>query len=138
VTLGSPADAGRDNMPLMEHDEVLLSVPGSADYLRLVRLAAADAATRAGFTVDDVEDLRIAVDELCFALAEDDGARRLELRFRVAGAAVEVEGRCEHGDPEFSLGDLATVIVGAVVDEYSIGVDAGSRWFRAGKSTSTG
>ena len=40
------------------------------EYLRLVRLTAAGLASRLGFTFDEVEDLRIAVDELCFSAGE--------------------------------------------------------------------
>src|SRR2546423_11409599 len=48
--------------------DVRLVVPAAPEYLRLVRLTAAGLASRLGFTFDEVEDLRIAVDELCFHL----------------------------------------------------------------------
>src|SRR2546423_7856230 len=86
--LGSSAHRGGDRMRrglmpgeqngLDERDEVLrtggdvrLVVPASPEYLRLVRLTAAGMASRLGFTFDEVEDLRIAVDELCFHLLGD-------------------------------------------------------------------
>ena len=46
-------------------DRVHLVVPPSSDYLRTARLVAADAAVRAGLDCDEIEDFRIAVDELC-------------------------------------------------------------------------
>ena len=51
--------------------DVRLVVPAAPEYLRLVRLTAAGLASRLGFTFDEVEDLRIAVDELCFHLLGD-------------------------------------------------------------------
>ncbi|HEX5587826.1 MAG TPA: hypothetical protein VFZ17_11005 [Acidimicrobiia bacterium] len=49
-------------------DRVHLVVPPSSTYLRTVRLVAADAAVRAGCDVSEVEDFRIAIDELCHLL----------------------------------------------------------------------
>ena len=54
-------------------DEVQLVVPAAPEYLRLARMTAAGLASRLGFTYDDVEDLRIAVDELCFVLVGTAG-----------------------------------------------------------------
>jgi serine/threonine-protein kinase RsbW len=48
--------------------EIRLIIPGKPDFLRLARLAAADAGSRAGLTFDEIEDLRIAVDEACAML----------------------------------------------------------------------
>src|SRR4051812_44266283 len=53
-------------------DSVALDVPGRPEYLRLVRLAAADCGTRADLSFEEVEDLRIAVDELSYALMGED------------------------------------------------------------------
>ena len=46
-------------------DSVHLVVPPSSEYLRTTRLVAADAALRAGLDCEEIEDFRIAVDELC-------------------------------------------------------------------------
>ena len=54
--------------------EIRLIIPGSPDFLRLARLAAADAGSRAGLTFDEIEDLRIAVDELCHSVMRADGS----------------------------------------------------------------
>ncbi len=48
-------------------------MPAQARFLRLARLAVADAGTRAGFTVEEVEDLRLAIDELCGPMMSGDG-----------------------------------------------------------------
>src|SRR5207244_330326 len=71
--------------------DVRLVVPAAPEYLRLVRLTAAGMASRLGFTFDEVEDLRIAVDELCFHLLggvdgdPSDEARTMDLTYS-AGA----------------------------------------------------
>ena len=70
-------------------------VPGRPEYLRLVRLAAADSGTRADLSIEEVEDLRIAVDELTYALMGDDPAERRPCRphdTRYRPGRVEIEG----------------------------------------------
>lgn len=54
-------------------DRVELSVPADPAYLAVLRTATAGLAARADMTLDEIEDLRIAVDEAC-ALVLGDGA----------------------------------------------------------------
>ncbi len=121
----------------MPADEILLTIPGSAEFLRLARLAAADAGTRVGMTVDEIEDLRIAVDELCHALTEGDPERSVRLTYHLHDTEIEVMGACDESDPRFALSDLAQTIVGAVVDEYQVSHEDGARRFRLRKSALT-
>lgn len=46
-------------------DHLKLSVPGKPDYLGVVRLAVASAANAAGFSMEAVDDITIAVTEVC-------------------------------------------------------------------------
>ena len=85
-------------------------------------------------TVDEVEDLRIAVDELCHALTEGAPDRSVQLTYRLHPDAVEVLGSCAHNDGSFALSDLAWTIVGAVVDEYEVSHEGGIRRFGLRKS----
>src|SRR2546425_981063 len=52
--------------PASMSDEVRLAVPATPEFVRLARVTAAGLASRLGFTFDDVDDLRLAIDELCF------------------------------------------------------------------------
>ena len=49
-------------------DDVHLVIPACSEFLRALRLVAADAAVRAGLDCEEVEDFRIAVDELSHAV----------------------------------------------------------------------
>ena len=46
------------------------------EFLRLARVTAAGLAGRLGFSFDEVEDLRLAIDELCFGLTGPIGSSR--------------------------------------------------------------
>jgi serine/threonine-protein kinase RsbW len=49
-------------------DVVTVRIPASGVYLSVLRTATAGLAARLDFTLDDIEDLRIAVDEACAML----------------------------------------------------------------------
>jgi serine/threonine-protein kinase RsbW len=46
-------------------DQVTIRMPAEGAYLSVLRTAAAGLAARLDFTLDEIEDLRIAVDEAC-------------------------------------------------------------------------
>jgi serine/threonine-protein kinase RsbW len=75
-----------------EQDVVLLTVPADGAYLGVLRTAAAGLAARLHFTVDEMEDLRIAVDEACAMLIRvATPAAALRCRFALAGEQLGVE-----------------------------------------------
>lgn len=47
------------------HPDVELRIPADSAFLSVLRTATAGLAARLDFTLDDIEDLRIAVDEAC-------------------------------------------------------------------------
>jgi serine/threonine-protein kinase RsbW len=52
-------------------DAVELRLPADSAYLSVLRTATAGLAARLDFTLDEIEDLRIAVDEACALLLPD-------------------------------------------------------------------
>jgi serine/threonine-protein kinase RsbW len=50
------------------HDQVTVRLPAEGAYLSVLRTATAGLAARLDFTLDVIEDLRIAVDEACAML----------------------------------------------------------------------
>ena len=118
----------------MATGEVRLEVPASPEFLRITRIMVAGVASRLGFTLDEVEDLRIAIDELCFALVGKGRIGTIALRYEMLddGLAVEGTGRFEDdGASEPRLSAMSKQILGAMVDEVTLGTsDAGGPTFR--------
>ena len=78
--------------PMVDDDVVLLTVPADGGYLSVLRTATAGLAARLHFALDEIEDLRIAVDEACamlLAMATDDA--ELDGRCAVTDDALTVE-----------------------------------------------
>ena len=72
-------------------DTVSLRLPADGAYLAVLRTAAAGLASRLDFTLDDIEDLRIAVDEACAMLLPRaaEGAA-LECTFELKPAELDI------------------------------------------------
>lgn len=89
----------------------------------------------AGFDVEGVEDLRIAVNELFALLIEEaeDSTASVELTFTIDAAGVEVEGVRRDAGPIAGPEELAQEILEVVVDEHSFDTVDGARRFRLRK-----
>jgi hypothetical protein len=139
VAVAGPVRQGDGRMP--EPPAVIrLSIPAAPEYLRLARLAAADVASRVGFSFEDIEDLRIGVDEMCHLLmAPGTDEEQLTLTFELETDAVSVEGTGPPGASHRSViqSDLSKRIVSAVVDENHVGVDGDIMRFRILKRVPT-
>jgi hypothetical protein len=114
-------------------DTVELRFPVNADLVILARMAAATIASRSGFDVEGVEDLRLAVDELCISLVHDRKDGWLDLEFIRDDNQVEVICTYHPADPsgetwsiDEALIDLSGRILDALVDEHGV-EDLGGR-----------
>lgn len=114
-------------------EQVRLTMPATPQLLRVARLTAAGLASRLGFSFDQVEDLKIAVDELCFAMVGSRGGEgNLTLDYRLDGDGLVIEGSSDSPAParHDATGQLSDLILSAVVDEYEVTYDEGSMRFR--------
>lgn len=111
---------------------VTLVVPATPDYLRLARLASADAASRAGFDYEEIDDLRIAVTELCHLLIGADAKGDVTLEFHVASDSVTIEGHATApGTPVDN--EFSETLIATVVDEHNVTDSDGGRRFQLRK-----
>lgn len=115
---------------------VRIDSPAESRSLRLLRLAAADAAAGVGLDLDRVETARLVVDELASLLiSASPSTARLQTCITRAERAVELEGSVpifEGGNvptPDRIVTELLDVSVGP--HAWSVEVDAGEARFRA-------
>lgn len=108
----------RDDLEIVGED-VWLTVPPFSEYLRTVRLVAADAAVRAGLDLHEVEDFRIAVDELCHLLMSSTD-HEISISFGVVGQCAIARGtaRRRDGAPLAQLEGISETIVRSVSDYH--------------------
>ena len=116
----------------METSPVTLTFPAEPQYLRLARIATADAASRAGLDYEEIDDVRIAVSELCSLVSVEPEAT-VTLAFLVSSGTLTVDGEARTGRNEISPNELSRAIVAAVTDEHSLTTDEGVTHFQVRK-----
>ena len=113
-------------------------VPATPSYLQVLRLVAAGLASRLAFTIDEIEDLKIAVDEMSAYLTGSQGREgTIEIAFEVDGSAITIQGtgRFEAGHKVRSdLTDFSKMILQTVVDSASLDHRDGAPTFTLVKS----
>ena len=119
----------------VRREEVRLTMPAVPQLLRVARLTAAGLANRLGFSYDEIEDVKIAVDELCFALVGSRGhAGSLLITYRLADDALTIEGEGTYangnGEGAPAPSDLSAQILAAVVDDHELTRDGDLMRFR--------
>ena len=72
---------------------VELRLPPDPTLSRVLRLAASGIAGMAGFTVDEIEDIKVAVSEVLLALIEHGGGKTIEIQFMVEDQSFTVRGQ---------------------------------------------
>ena len=100
-----------------------LSLPADSRYMRLARLVASGVATTSGLPMEEVEDFRIAVDELCATLIEMGDGEPVILRFDVASDTLVVSARTAVAAPSEVDADrlsLSRQILDVVTDGHGM------------------
>jgi serine/threonine-protein kinase RsbW len=79
------------SQPATALDVVSITLPAQSAYLSVLRTATAGIAARLDFTIDEIEDLRIAVDEACaMLLTQAIPGADLSAEFLLEAAALHV------------------------------------------------
>ncbi len=101
---------------------VTLTVPAALEYVRLVRLTTSGYATRLGFDVEELDDLRVAIDELASAVI-DAAAGDLEVTFSTSGQMLCIRGTAPTAaGADVTVDELTSQILKVVIDDYDIGM----------------
>jgi hypothetical protein len=113
------ADAPPDLIPTdSDHFEVI--VPLRTRYASTVRIIAASLGAEAGFSVDEIDDVRLALDEVFTMLAEQHEGDRVRTTFRVDGGELTADFVLESAALQVQPDELAANILRSVVDRFDV------------------
>lgn len=116
-------DASSNEVPT---DAIDVALPLRAEHAGTLRVLVATLGADAGFSIDDIDDLKLAVSEVFTLLvdgADAVGASRAHARFVSSTGSVEIcLHRGRHGE-QIELDVLAAAILSSVVDTHRIDDD---------------
>ena len=134
MALDRPSEHGGDTIAApggstAERDIVSISLPAVGAYLSVLRTATAGLAARLDFTLDDIEDLRIAVDEACaMLLAQAAPAASLDCTFELLPDTIKVAVSVITNDGQQPSRDtFAWTVLSALAGAVDSSVDADNR-----------
>ncbi|HUI48391.1 MAG TPA: hypothetical protein VL119_06825 [Acidimicrobiia bacterium] len=105
---------------------VRLTVPATLEFARIIRLTGSGVASRLGFDVEEIENLRVAIDELASLAIEAAGGPELEISFVATESELRIIGRAPgRGGADVGIDALTAQILKAVVDDYELRVEDG-------------
>jgi serine/threonine-protein kinase RsbW len=110
-------------------DLVVITLPADSAYLSVLRTATAGLAARLDFTIDEIEDLRIAVDEACAMLlpqAVPNADVRCEFELDEGSIGVDVSVLTTDGEQP-SRDTFAWTVLSALAGDVDSSSDADGR-----------
>lgn len=131
------------DMPPPERD-VVVSIPADAGFVHVLRAVTSAIAARLDLPIDDLEDLRLAIDEAsAYLLASGDGSERLVLTLGGTSSRVEAliardGGRDVSWPPEQLDHSFAWQVMSTLSDEVNVERYEGRPAIRIVKGTGEG
>lgn len=103
-------------------DRIVLTVPLRSDYLSTVRTVAASLGADAGFSIDEIDDVRLGIGEVVAALVDSVGGSdaRVTVAFTIDSGEVTIEIQVDGDDTILQLDELATGILRSVLDRFEV------------------
>jgi serine/threonine-protein kinase RsbW len=103
---------------------IRLTVPASPRHATTARMVAASLAADAGFDVDEIDDVRLGINEAIAVLTDEpcvDHGDVVEVEFNVGDRRIEISVRRPRGPAVPPPDDLAVRILTAVMDQHEFG-----------------
>ena len=110
--------------------DVELRLPAESAYVAVLRMTTAGLAARLDFTLDDIEDLRMAVGEACALVLEnaDDGGD-LYAAFDLSDGSIRVSVSADsHNDTEPDVESFGWQVLTALTSEVLTSREGRLRW----------
>ena len=115
---------------MSHHPDVELRLPAESAYVAVLRMTTAGLAARLDFTLDDIEDLRMAVGEACALVLENaDAGGDLRANFDLSDGSIRVSVSADSiGDVEPDVESFGWQVLTALTSEVVTSHDDRLRW----------
>ncbi len=101
---------------------VTLTLPPIASMVRVGRLTASSIASLSDMTIDDIDDIKIAVSEMITLLIQSGSRANVTLRFETTSGSFTIEATTPATSLDLGRNDLAlaTAVLDAVSDSHEV------------------
>ena len=96
-----------------------ISVPAQAEYVGLVRSTSAHVAAQCDLTMDQIEDLRLAVNEAFAFLVDPTSDSNIDITFVVDGSTLSITLTSAHAVQEPDRNSFGWTVLSALVNEVA-------------------
>jgi len=123
----------------MPADRITLTIPSRAEYAKAVRMTASALVSRTGATYDDLDDVRIAAEELfVYACDHADEDTEVTIEFLIDDEDVSMsvrlpQGTRATGEDAERRAAYATFILQSVCDHYELSSDLEGQYLKVRK-----
>jgi serine/threonine-protein kinase RsbW len=74
----------------MNNDTIKLIVPNKKDYLSIIRLTASAIASKLGFNIEELEDVKVLIGEANIITLCSENTKQLEIEFKIKEKSLEI------------------------------------------------
>lgn len=75
----------------MTCETIKMEIPANPDYVSILRLTTSGIANKLGFSMDDIEDMKVAVSEACTNAVKHSEDNKVNITFNLLENGIEVE-----------------------------------------------
>ena len=103
----------------MKNDIFKLTIPSKPDYISVARLTSSSIASKIGFNIDDIDDIKVCIAEACInALNKND---QIDIIFKIHDNEfiMEVENVSMYGKEDNKEIELGVLIIKSLMDEVN-------------------
>lgn len=96
-------------------DQINLSIPPKAEYIMVTRLTTSGIAARAGFSFEDIEDLKMAISEVFNLFDLNSVVQAINIKYLLDGDNLKIQ--MEIASNNMIDNQFAEMILKSIVDE---------------------
>lgn len=109
-----------------KEDIIRLTIPAKAEYVSVVRLTSSALASRIGFDIEEIEDIKVAIAEACTMIIKNGEKQNIDIKFEIMEdrLIISIQAKqfvCRGRDDEVSdISDnrsLSILIIESLMDE---------------------
>ena len=75
----------------MDYETIKMEIPANPDYVSILRLTTSGIANKLGFSMDDIEDMKVAVSEACSNAVKHSEDNKVSINFNLLNNGIQIE-----------------------------------------------